>query len=70
MESMLTEQLEYVYQLLGEGPYRRTASQVKMLMTEPLAQHRELLKKYHFDENFFQSLRQAERVVNMVRGLA
>jgi len=68
LESMLSEQLEYVYQLLGEGPYRRTSAQVKMLMTEPLAQHRELLKKYQFDENFFQSLRQAERVVSMVRG--
>ena len=70
LETMLTEQLEYVYRFLGEGPYRRAAARTKMLMTEPLAMHRELLKKYHFDENFFQSLRQADRTVKMVREIA
>ncbi len=70
LENMLTEQLEYVYQLVGEGPYRRAVARTKMLMTEPLAMHRELLKKYHFDENFFQSLRQADKTVKMIRGIA
>lgn len=70
LETMLTGQLEFTYQLLGEGPYRLIASRTKLLMTEPLAMHRELLKKYHFDENYFQSLRQADKTVKLVRAIA
>lgn len=68
LESMLEEQLEYVYQLLGSGPFRTTLGSVKREISEPLARRRELVSRYGIDADFYKSLRRADKVVKMVRG--
>ncbi|MFC1475292.1 DUF4388 domain-containing protein [Candidatus Zixiibacteriota bacterium] len=68
LESMLSEQLEYVFQLLGKGIYRDAMVQVKKEISEPLALRRELVKRYGLDENFYKSLKRADKVIKMVRG--
>ncbi|KAA3630782.1 MAG: DUF4388 domain-containing protein [Calditrichaeota bacterium] len=68
LEYMLSEQLEFVFQLLGEGIYKHATGRVKKEISEPLALKRELVKRYSLDENFFKSLKRADKVVKMVRG--
>ncbi|HKK21784.1 MAG TPA: hypothetical protein VJ983_09955, partial [candidate division Zixibacteria bacterium] len=67
LESMLTEQLEYVFQLLGIGVYREAVVRVKKEISEPLAVRRELVKRFGIDENFYKTVKRADRVVKMVR---
>jgi hypothetical protein len=67
LESMLTEQLEYVFQLLGIGIYREAVVRVKKEISEPLAVRRELVKRFGIDENFYKTVKRADRVVKMVR---
>ncbi len=68
LESILSEQLEYVFKLLGTGIYRDAVVQVKKEISEPLAMRRELVKRYGLDENFYKSLKRADKVIKMVRG--
>ena len=67
LESMLAEQLEFVYRLLGEKTFRRVLSTVKKDISEPIAVRRELVSKYHIDENFYQTLRRADKSVKILR---
>lgn len=68
LELMLIEHLEFVYQLLGEGCFRRASAHVKRHMAEPLATRRELVKRFGLEENFYQTLRRADRTIKMIRG--
>ena len=68
LETMLSEQLEFVFQLLGEGVYSHTLSKVKKEIAEPIAFRRELVKRYAIDDNFYKSVKRSEKVVKMVRG--
>jgi hypothetical protein len=68
LEHMLTEQLEYVYLLLGHGPFREAVTDVKREISEPLAVRRELVKRYAIEETFYKTLKRADKVVKMVRG--
>jgi hypothetical protein len=68
LHKMLSEQLIYVYELLGVGPYRETMGSVKREISEPLAKHRDLLKRWDIEDNFYSSMKQADKVVKLVRG--
>jgi hypothetical protein len=68
LESMLSEQLEYVFQLLGVSLYREAAVQVKKEISEPLAVRRELVKRFGIDDSFYKTMKRADKVVKMVRG--
>ncbi|MBD3404087.1 DUF4388 domain-containing protein [candidate division GN15 bacterium] len=68
LERMLSEQLVYVYQLLGNGVFRDTVNAVKKEISEPLATRRELVKRYSVDENFYSILKRADKTVKLVRG--
>lgn len=67
LENMLSEQLEYVFRLLGTGAYRRAMGNVKKEISQPLATRRELVKRFGLDENLYQTLRRADKVVKMIR---
>jgi len=54
--------------ILGEGPFRSTLNGVKREITEPLAKKRDLVKKYGIENDYYRSLKRAEKVVHMVRG--
>lgn len=66
--SMLSEQLEQVFMLLGLGTFQSSVSAVKREISEPLAKKRDLVKKYGLENEYFKSLKRAEKVVRMVRG--
>ena len=68
LEVMLSEQLEYVFQLLGASVYREAAVQVKKEISEPLAVRREVVKRFGIDDSFYKTMKRAEKVVKMVRG--
>jgi hypothetical protein len=68
LEDMLHQQLQYVYRQLGQGAFRDAVGLVKKEISEPLAVRRELVKKYQLDENFYDSIRKAERTIKMVSG--
>lgn len=68
LETMLAEQLEFVFQLLGAGPFRRGLGAVKREISEPLAKRRELVTRYGLEDSFYKTLRRADKVVKMVRG--
>ena len=68
LENMLSEQLEYVFQLLGDGKYRDAVGLVKKEIAEPMAVRRELVKRYSLDDNFFKSIKRADKVIKMIRG--
>lgn len=68
LERMLSEQLVFVYQLLGIGRYRETISRVKKEISEPLAIRRELVKRYGIDDNFYGTVKRADKVIKLVRG--
>lgn len=66
LEDMLHEQLEYIFHHLGKTQFREAVGHVKKEIAEPLALRRELVKKYSLDENFYDSLRKAERTIKML----
>ncbi len=66
--NMLSEQLEYVYQLLGEGAFRESMTVVKKEISEPLATRRDLVKRYGVEDAFYKTLKRADKVVKLVRG--
>jgi len=68
LEGMLHEQLEYVFVQLGEGPFREAVNRVKKEISEPLAVRRDLVKRFRLDEDFFDSIRKAERTVKLMTG--
>lgn len=68
LENILAEQLEYVFGILGNGIYKGTVVQVKKEISEPLALRRELVKRFGIDDNFYKTLKRADKVVKMVRG--
>ncbi|MFH1686594.1 MAG: DUF4388 domain-containing protein [bacterium] len=68
LDKMLSQQLEYVYRLLGEGAFRRATTGVKKQIAEPLAQRRELVSRYGLEDDFYRTLRRADQVVKMIRG--
>jgi len=68
LEKMLSEQLVYVYQLLGEAVYRDTVTSVKKEITGPLAIRRELVKRYGLEDNFYGTIKRADKTVKLVRG--
>jgi len=68
LQKMLSEQLIYVYQILGAGPFRETITKVKREISEPLATRRELVKSFGIEDNFYGILKQADKVVKLVRG--
>ena len=68
LDAMLSEQLEYVYQLLGIGTFRQAMAKVKREISEPLAARRELVKRYGIEDGFYKTLKRADKVVKMVRG--
>jgi hypothetical protein len=68
LENMLTNQLEYVFYFLGEGIYRQTVGKIRKEISEPLALRREMVKRYHIDENLLNSVKKADRVIKLVKG--
>ncbi len=68
LEHMLDNQLEYVFYFLGVGIYRRAVGRVRNEITEPLALKREMVKRFHIDENLDKSIRKAAMVVNLMKG--
>lgn len=68
LEDMLHEQLAYIFLRLGKGPFRDAVGGVKKEISEPLAMRRELVKKYRLDENFYDSIRKAERTIRIMTG--
>jgi hypothetical protein len=68
LESMLSNQLEYVFYFLGDGIYRQAVGKVRKEISEPLALRRELVKRYQIDDNLVSSIKKAERVVKLVKG--
>ncbi len=68
LEHMLDNQLEYVFYFLGSGIYRKAVGRVKKEIPEPLAMKREMVKRFHIDENLDKSIRKAAMVVNLMKG--
>ncbi len=68
LEQTLTEQLVFVYRMLGQGIYRDATVAVKREISEPLAMRRELVKKYGLEDGFYGSIHRAEKIVKLVRG--
>lgn len=70
LEDMLNEQLEYIFVQFGQGPFRDAVGRVKKEISEPLAVRRELVKKFRLDENFYDSIKKAERTIKMLSGVS
>ncbi len=68
LEDMLHQQLEYIFDRLGQELFHEAIGHVKKEISEPLALRRELVKKYRLDENLYDSIRKAERTVKMLTG--
>jgi len=68
LERMLSEQLVFVYDLLGTGAFRDVVSRVKKEITEPLAQRRDLVQRFGIEDNFYSTLNRADKIVKLVRG--
>jgi len=68
LDTAMTEQLEFVFDMLGKGAFRDAVTAVKGEISEPLASRRELVKRYGLEENFHKTIKSADRVVKMVRG--
>lgn len=68
LQDMLTEQLEFVYQLLGNGVYKGVVSKIKKEIAEPLAVRRDLVKRFSLDENFYKSIKNADKMIKAIRG--
>ncbi|MCK4302202.1 MAG: DUF4388 domain-containing protein, partial [candidate division Zixibacteria bacterium] len=59
LEEMLSEQLEFVFRLLGLKVYGRAVTGVKKEISEPLAVRRELVQRFGVDDNFYRTLKRA-----------
>jgi hypothetical protein len=70
LETMLSTQIEYIYYFLGSGVYRRAIGKIKKEITEPLVLRRELVKRFQIDDNFMRSIKKAERLVHLVKGVS
>ncbi len=68
LEDMLNEQLEYIFVHLGRGAFQTAVGRVKKEISEPLAMRRELVKKFRLDENFYETIRKAERTLKILSG--
>jgi hypothetical protein len=68
LDMMLGEQLEYIYQILGVGPFKQAYNQVKMEISDPLAQRRELVRRYGLEEGFYRTLKRSGKLVKLMRG--
>lgn len=68
LDAMLTEQLEFIYQLLGSGQFKDAMGAVKKEISEPLAIRRELVTKYGLEEQFYKTINRADKVVKKIRG--
>ncbi len=68
LDTMLSEQLEFIFDLLGVQSFRTGVAAVKREISEPLATRRELVKRYGIEDNLYQTIKRADKVVKMVRG--
>jgi hypothetical protein len=68
LEEMLSEQLEFVFRLLGLKVFGRAVTGVKKEISEPLAVRRELVQRFGVDDNFYRTLKRADRIVKSIRG--
>jgi len=68
LQDMLSEQLEFVYQLLGSGVYKGVVSKIKKEIAEPLAVRRDVVKRYSLDDNFYKSIKNADKMIKAIRG--
>ncbi len=68
LDKALSEQLEFLFDLLGIGAYRDGVTAVKGEVAEPLAAHRELVKRFGIEESFSAAVKRSAKVVKMVRG--
>lgn len=68
LERMLSEQLVFVYDMLGIGAFREAVNRVKKEIAHPLTQRRELIQRYGIEDNFYGTLKRADKVVKFVRG--
>lgn len=68
LERMLSEQLVFVYDMLGMGAFREAVNRVKKEIAPPLSQRRDLIQRYGIEDNFYGTLKRADKVVKFVRG--
>ena len=68
LDRMLSEQLVFVYDLIGVGAYRESINRIKKEITLPLAQRRELVQRFGIEDTFYGTIKRAEKVVKLVRG--
>jgi hypothetical protein len=68
LHKMLSEQVVFVYQILGSSSFQTSLLKVKREIAEPLARDRELVKRYDIEGSFYATLKQADKIVRMVRG--
>ena len=68
LDAALSEQLAFIFDLLGIGAFRDGVTAVKGEISEPLASRRELVKRFGVEEDFYRAIKSADKVVKMVRG--
>jgi len=68
LDAALSEQLAFIFDLLGIGVFRDGVTTVKGEISEPLASRRELVKRFGVEEDFYRAIKSADKVVKMVRG--
>ncbi|UCC43055.1 MAG: DUF4388 domain-containing protein [Candidatus Zixiibacteriota bacterium] len=68
LDQMLSDQLVYVFRLLGQSVYRDVVTNVKKEISTPLATRRELVKRYGLENGFYGAVKHAEKIVRLVRG--
>jgi hypothetical protein len=54
--------------MLGIGAFREAVNRVKKEIAHPLSQRRELIQRYGIEDNFYGTLKRADKVVKFVRG--
>ncbi len=68
LDIMLSEQLEFIFQLAGVGTFKEVAISVKKEIAQPLAIRREIVKRYNIEDSFYRTVKKADKVVKMIRG--
>ncbi len=68
LERMLSEQLVFVYELLGTGAFREAVNRAKKEISEPLAVRRDLVQRYSIDESIYGTIKRADKIVKLMRG--
>ena len=68
LDFMLSEHLQFVYQLLGLRVFCDGVSSVKREIAEPLALNRDLVKRFKIEEDFYKTIKRADNTVKLVRG--